>query len=98
VGGDFKKDTSSYKNCIWSDDKGKHWNSPETPPHGYRSCVEFITAEKLITCGTSGVDISEDSGKHWKLVSSESFHVCRKAKTGKSVFLAGANGRIAKLE
>ena len=97
VGGDFKNDTSSYKNCAWSLDMGKSWNQPLIPPHGYRSCVEFITSEKLITCGTSGVDISEDGGKTWKLISSESFHVCRKAKSGNSVILAGANGRIARL-
>jgi len=77
---------------------GKRWNSPVVPPHGYRSCVEFITADRLLTCGTSGIDVSEDGGKNWRLISPESFHVCRKAKSGKSVYLAGANGRIAKLD
>lgn len=98
VGGDFKNDSSSTKNCIWSNDLGKRWNSPAVPPHGYRSCVEFITADRLVTCGTSGIDVSEDGGKNWRLISTESFHVCRKAKSGRSVFLAGANGRIAKLD
>ena len=98
VGGDFKNDTSSMKNCTWSTDMGKRWNSPVVPPHGYRSCVEFITADRLLTCGTSGIDVSEDGGKNWRLISPESFHVCRKAKSGKSVYLAGANGRIAKLD
>ncbi len=98
VGGDFTNDTSSIKNCTWSNDMGKHWNSPVVPPHGYRSCVEFITADRLITCGTSGIDVSEDGAKNWRLISTESFHVCKKARTGKSIFMAGANGRIAKLE
>jgi photosystem II stability/assembly factor-like uncharacterized protein len=98
VGGDFKNDTSSSKNCTWSTDMGKRWNSPVVPPHGYRSCVEFITADRLLTCGTSGIDVSEDGGKNWRLISPESFHVCRKARSGKSVYLAGANGRIAKLD
>jgi len=98
VGGDFKNDTSTIKNCTWSTDMGKRWNSPMVPPHGYRSCVEFITADRLITCGTSGIDVSDDGGKNWQLISPESYHVCRKAKSGKAVYLAGANGRIAKLE
>ncbi len=98
VGGDFMNDTSSNKNCTWSNDMGKTWNIPSIPPHGYRSCVEFISADKLVTCGTSGIDISEDGGKSWQLISRESFHVCRKAKAGKAVFLAGANGRIAKMD
>jgi photosystem II stability/assembly factor-like uncharacterized protein len=96
VGGDFTHDTSSEKNCAITKDAGKTWITPTTPPHGYRSCVEFISSTKLITCGTSGIDVSADGGMNWQLVSKESFHVCRKAKDGKSVFLAG-NGKIAKL-
>lgn len=97
VGGDFSNDASSQKNCALTNDHGKTWIVPAVPPHGYRSCVEFITKNKLITCGTSGVDISNDQGLNWVLISKESFHVCRKAKKGKTVFLAGTNGRIAKL-
>jgi len=43
------------------------------------------------------VDVSADGGLHWQLVTKLGFHVCRKAKKGNSVFLAGARGRIAKL-
>lgn len=96
VGGDFAHDTSTEKNCAITKDAGKTWIAPATPPHGYRSCVEFISSDKLITCGTSGVDVSTDGGMNWQLISKESFHVCRKAKDGKAVFLAG-NGKIAKL-
>jgi photosystem II stability/assembly factor-like uncharacterized protein len=96
VGGDFSHDTSTVKNCVITRDGGNTWNVPATPPHGYRSCVEFITKTKLITCGTSGIDISDDGGMNWQLISKESFHVCRKAKKGRAVFLAGGNGRIAK--
>ena len=97
VGGDFAKDTIAQKNCFISKDGGKKWIIPEVSPHGFRSCVEFISKKRLITCGTSGVDISEDGGMNWKMVSKESFHVCRKAKKGKAVFLAGRDGRIGKL-
>lgn len=97
VGGDFANDKDSTLNCTLSNDGGTRFIKPVTNPHGYRSCVEYITKNKLITCGTSGVDISEDGGMHWDLISSESFHVCSKAKKGRSVFLAGNNGRIARL-
>jgi hypothetical protein len=43
------------------------------------------------------VDISSDGGMNWRLVTRDGFHVCGKAKKGKSVFLAGSNGRIARL-
>lgn len=98
VGGDFTRDTLTEKNCVISNDMGKHWTYPQQPPHGYRSCVEFIDYDKAIACGTSGVDITNDGGKTWTLISKESFHVCQKAKKGNRVFLAGSKGRIAVLE
>lgn len=97
VGGDFMEDTLSRHNCFITKDAGKSWLAPTTPPRGYRSCVEFITKTKLITCGIKGVDMSEDGGMNWKAVSDTGFHVCRKAKDGKSVFLAGSDGRIGRL-
>lgn len=97
VGGDFSADTATTHNCAITTDGGKTWLPPKTPPQGYRSCVEFITPSKLITCGTSGVDISADGGFNWRPLTKEGFHVCRRAKNGKSVFLAGSRGRIARL-
>ena len=97
VGGDFLKDSSSIDNCFYTTDRGKTWKTPKQPPYGYKSCVEYITEKKLITCGISGVDFSIDGGNSWRLISKEGFHVCRKAKDGKSVYLAGKGGRVAKL-
>lgn len=97
VGGDYTKDTIKTNNCFVSKDAGKTWLAPFVSPHGYRSCVEFINQKQLITCGTSGVDVSKNSGMNWELISNESFHVCRKAKEGSAVFLAGSNGKIGKL-
>ena len=98
VGGDFANDKDTTGNCVLTSDFGKTWIYPQTSPHGYRSCVAFIDQHKLITCGTSGVDISNDGGNNWTLISPESFHVCQKAKSGEAVFLAGKDGRIAKLD
>lgn len=97
VGGDFKADTVTLQNCAITADGGKTWFNPQTPPHGYRSCVEYIAVNTLIACGTSGIDVSTDGGMNWQQISKESFHVCRKAKKGKAVYLAGKGGRIARL-
>ncbi len=102
VGGDFTKDTINSGNCIlftYDKDSKKpfRFTEPQTVPHGYRSCVIYLDKTNLLTCGTSGIDISKDGGMNWELISKESFHVCQKAKKGKAVFLAGGNGRIAKL-
>jgi photosystem II stability/assembly factor-like uncharacterized protein len=97
VGGDFADNGSREKNCVISKDGGESWIVPSNPPHGYRSCVEYISEEKLVTCGVTGVDVSFDEGINWNNISSAGFHVCKKAKKGKTVFLAGADGRIGKL-
>lgn len=99
VGGDFAKDTIARDNCVLvSFKKGKPiLSKPSVPPHGYRSCVIYLNEKELVTCGTSGIDISSDGGQTWTLISKESFHVVQKARTGKAIFLAGGNGRIARL-
>lgn len=97
VGGDYAKDKDTTRNCLITKDGGINWISPTTAPRGYRSCVIYLTDNQLVTCGTSGVDISDDGGINWRLISPEGFHVCQKAKKGNTVFLAGSNGKIAKL-
>lgn len=96
VGGDFSNDTLRQGNCAVSSDGGKSWNTPATLPFGYRSCVEYLTKNQLVTCGTSGVDHSMDGGMNWINISKEGFHTVRKAKKGNLVLLAGSNGRIAR--
>jgi photosystem II stability/assembly factor-like uncharacterized protein len=97
VGGDFNADTSAYKNCVLTKDGGKTWIYPSNPPRGYRSCVEYLTENRLVACGTTGVDVSFDGGINWNLISTQGYHVVRKAKKGKGIFLAGGSGRIGKL-
>lgn len=98
VGGDFLHDKDTVQNCALTKNGGKSWIDPPTPPHGYRSCVTYIDANRLVACGTSGVDISTDGGMHWRLISTEGFHVCQSAGNGHTVFLAGGGGRVARLE
>lgn len=97
TGGDFNNYKDTTLNCVFTHDGGHTWLHPTIPPHGYRSCVIYMTGKKLLSCGISGVDLSTDSGLTWRLISESGFHVCRKAKKGKAVYLAGSNGRIAKL-
>jgi hypothetical protein len=97
VGGDFTADSSSKLNCFYSTNRGKTWNVPKIPPHGYRSCVEYLAKKILVSCGLTGVDYTMDNAETWKLISRESFHVCRIAKLGTTVYLAGPNGKVGKL-
>lgn len=97
TGGDYNLKNGTDSICIISHDGGKSWTFPEKGPAGYRSCVEYISKQNWITCGLNGVDFSNDDGKNWSTISKQSFHVGRKAKKGKEVFLAGNDGTIGKL-
>ena len=97
VGGDFSSDTTRDSNCHFSDDGGVTWKTPQQGPSGYRSCVEAVSVNSWLACGTSGVDLTLDDGSNWRKISGEGFHVCRRAKAGSAVFLAGAKGRVARL-
>jgi photosystem II stability/assembly factor-like uncharacterized protein len=97
VGGDFTKDTSIDKNCFYTNNAGKKWLRPKTPPKGYRSCVEYLNKKTLVSCGLNGVDYSFDGGKNWYALSTEGFHSCRFARLGGQVYLSGSNGKIGKL-
>lgn len=97
VGGDFTAKDSVGGNCAFTLDAGKTWQ-PVASPSGYRSCVEWIGRNAWITCGLNGVDYTKDDGKTFFSISKDGYHVCRKAKKGKSVFFAGGGGRIGKLQ
>ncbi len=96
VGGDFNTKDSTTKNCCITTDGGNSFTVPVIPPHGYRSCVEYLQKDNWISCGINGVDYSTDDGKTWVWISKEGFNVCKKGKKGKAIFFAG-NGKIGKL-
>ena len=96
VGGDFSKDSLREGNCVMVRNKGKKMILPKIPPFGYRSSVTYLNEARLITCGTSGVDVSEDGGMRWRNISATGYHAVKKAKKGNAVFLVGGSGRIAK--
>jgi photosystem II stability/assembly factor-like uncharacterized protein len=70
VGGDFANDKLANQNIVGFQKslskKQLNWD-PLTlaNPNGYKSCVEFIDNNRIITCGTSGVDLSNDKGASW---------------------------------
>ena len=97
VGGDFAHDTITTGNCAITEDGGAHWSIPHTPPHGYRSCVIHLWDSTWLCCGTSGIDVSYDMGENWTLISRQSFHVAAYPGSGRTVYLAGSRGRVAKL-
>jgi len=97
AGGDFSIEKDSMESCFISHDGGKTWQQPVIAPHGYRSAIIYKNKNEMVTCGLNGVDVSGDGGLHWELVSKTGYHVVQKSRKGNAIFLAGGNGRIAKL-
>ncbi|RYY97679.1 MAG: oxidoreductase [Chitinophagaceae bacterium] len=97
VGGDFYRPANDTAACFYSTNRGRTWKAPEVPPHGYRSCVEYLSKSKLVASGLTGVDLSTDGGRTWKWINKEGYHACRKAKNGTAVFFAGGGGKVGKL-
>lgn len=97
VGGDFAADSIATNNCVLINLENHKISMPDINPVGYKSCVCFVTKKIVVSCGTSGVDISYNAGIIWKNISKESYHTVATDKKSKTVFLVGGKGKIAKL-
>jgi hypothetical protein len=92
VGGDYTKPYESASTAAWSADGGAQWTVATTPPHGYRSAVQWSDSLKIwFTVGTNGSDISRDDGKTWERLDDGNWNALSLP------FVVGPNGRIAKL-
>ncbi|GAA4341633.1 oxidoreductase [Mucilaginibacter gynuensis] len=96
TGGNYEKDklTDSVA-CYFQD---KKWVLPATYPAGYQSGAEHIKGSTYLSTGTPGSNITTDGGKTWKQIDATSFNVCRKARRGNLVLLAGNGGKIGILK
>ena len=96
VGGDYLNDkrTDSIAALQTIVDKTYTISPIEKGPAGYQSCVENILRQTFLSTGTSGSNITKDDGKTWYKIDDRSYNVCRKAKKGKLVLLAGDHGKI----
>jgi len=92
VGGDYAKPIEFVGTAAWSADSGEHWTASTTPPHGYRSTVQWFEPIKAwITAGTNGSDISRDDGKTWQPLDNGNWNALSLP------FIVGPNGRIARM-
>jgi len=92
VGGDYTKPNDSTGTAAFSTDGGRTWTTSTTPPHGFRSAVQWSEPLKLwITAGTNGSDVSRDDGKTWQPLDDGNWNALSLP------FVVGPNGRIARL-
>jgi photosystem II stability/assembly factor-like uncharacterized protein len=92
VGGDYTKPNESAGTSAYSLTGGDEWTASTTPPHGYRSTVQWSESLKLwVTAGTNGSDMSRDDGRTWQPLDKGNWNALSLP------FIVGPNGRIARL-
>lgn len=96
VGGDYANDkrTDSVAAYVSTWGYATVISLPKSGPNGFQSCVEHISNNTFLSTGTPGTNITTDGGKTWRKIDDASYNVCRKAKHGNLVLLAGDHGRI----
>lgn len=104
VGGSFDHPDDEAHTAAWSADGGRHWSTAATPPHGYRSAVDYDAGLKTwITVGPNGTDISTDDGRNWRAVHPDAaLHEAPDADRNWNAlslpFVVGPHGRIGRLD
>jgi len=96
VGGDYANDKRTDSVSCYLSYLGfvPLFSFPQKAPQGFQSCVEYINGSTFLSTGTPGSNITTDGGKTWTQIDDSSYNVCRKAKHGSLVLLAGDHGRI----
>ena len=95
VGGDYAHDKKTDSlTAIQTLSPASTFKSASKEPAGFQSSVEFLNSDTFLSTGTSGSNITTDGGNTWTKIDEISYNVCRKAKHGKLVLLAGDRGKI----
>ncbi len=101
VGGDYRKEKEVLANVARTADGGKTWTLLPNQTVAYRSCVAYVPHNGkvlLVAVGPSGADYSLDEGLTWRNISTVGYHTMSTGGTVESIWAAGAEGRVARLE
>ena len=98
-GGDYQAPQKTGNTLLTTNDGGKHWDVVADSAVGYRSCIATFQTEFTngwIAMGKNGWSISEDNGNTWQHFPTPGFYTVSISRN--TVWAAGANGRIGKLQ
>jgi photosystem II stability/assembly factor-like uncharacterized protein len=103
AGGDYEKTDLSVVSLAFTNDGGKTWSPIQSSRAFFGSCVKFLNAHSFVVTGHDGTyfgnlktrtftEIKDTSGSQLK------FHTLSVSPSGRTVWLAGANGKIARVD
>lgn len=96
VGGNYEKPAENKSNLAFTGDGGKSWFAG-SGLGGYRSAVAWIGDRWTVAVGTTGSDISYDTGGTWKSLDKQSYNAVQ-AKGKNAVWAVGDKGMVAKMK
>jgi len=108
VGGDYSRKSKTDSTAAITKDGGQSWKIISSGVLPFGSCVKFQPASNaktiFIAC-LPGIYFSNDAGESWKKLDDESgkeindsYFVLDFSPSGKTLWLAGANGKIARVQ
>jgi len=105
VGGDYTDPERRTGSAAYSSDAGRTWRPSAEPQPGYRSCIQALPGcapGTWLAVGKGGASLTDDGGVHWRDLNLDG-HYCMAfapsmGPAGCTAFLAGANGRMSRLE
>ncbi len=98
VGGNYLGDSLTRRSAARTINGGFTWHAvTDTNINGlYRSCVKYVSAQKLIAVSRTGISLSSDGGVSWKRMDGSYYTVS--IGLDKSIWLGGSEGRVAKMK
>ncbi len=98
VGGDFSQPDRKGIRAIYTKDGGESWQAALAQPAEYRSCVVSLGKDLFFAIGKTGCDYSSDQGMHWNFIDFTGYYAADAAEGENILYVAGANGRVAKVK
>lgn len=101
VGGDYQDYENNSNNAIMTSDGGVTWTLLEegNQPGGFRSCVAYVpgsNGKTLVAVGTTGSDMSFDSGLSWVPFDTLNFHAVSFSDIDSGGWVSGGRGSIGR--
>ena len=98
AGGDYNAPESTDSTLGFTKDGGQSWKLIGNQQVPFQSAIGKIQSkyEYFISTGTAGTYYSKD-GINWELLTDLGFNCLSTSPTGKAIWLAGSNGRVAQI-
>ena len=97
VGGDYLQPDEKGFNVAISQNGGRNIRVPANNNLGHKACVRFVSQSNVVTCGRTGIDISNDSGSTWEHLTDDAYYTLDAKFNSTVAYLAGPKGQVGRL-